>query len=178
MPITPDTKDWTWVLETACPECGFDVRSFPREEVGSMIRDNAAHWRPVLRHPQVGERPSDDVWSALEYACHVRDVFTLYDERLQMMLEEDDARFSNWDQDESAIAKDYGSQDPQKVAAELTDAANRLADRFDTVDGDAWERTGKRSDGALFTTESLARYLIHDPIHHLEDAEKGFAGLD
>jgi hypothetical protein len=22
--ITPDTKDWTWVLERACPECGFD----------------------------------------------------------------------------------------------------------------------------------------------------------
>ena len=23
-PITPDTKDWTWVLERPCPECGFD----------------------------------------------------------------------------------------------------------------------------------------------------------
>ena len=34
----PDTKDWTWVLERACPECGFDVSTFPREEIGSMIR--------------------------------------------------------------------------------------------------------------------------------------------
>jgi hypothetical protein len=33
-------------------------------------------------------RPSDDRWSALEYACHVRDVFRLYDERLEMMLTE------------------------------------------------------------------------------------------
>lgn len=24
MPITPDTKNWTWVTERACPECGFD----------------------------------------------------------------------------------------------------------------------------------------------------------
>lgn len=38
MPIVPDTKDWTWVLERTCPECNFDVRGFPRDEIGSMIR--------------------------------------------------------------------------------------------------------------------------------------------
>jgi hypothetical protein len=42
MPIAPDTKDWTWVLERACPECGFDARAFPREEAGRMVRANAA----------------------------------------------------------------------------------------------------------------------------------------
>ena len=25
MPITPDTKDWTWVMERPCPDCGFDL---------------------------------------------------------------------------------------------------------------------------------------------------------
>ena len=24
-PITPDTKDWTWVLDRPCPECGYDA---------------------------------------------------------------------------------------------------------------------------------------------------------
>jgi len=28
MPIMPDTKDWTWVLRRACPECGFDHPQF------------------------------------------------------------------------------------------------------------------------------------------------------
>src|SRR4051794_791858 len=23
-PVEPDTKDWTWVLDRPCPECGFD----------------------------------------------------------------------------------------------------------------------------------------------------------
>jgi hypothetical protein len=32
-----------------------------------------------------------------------------------------------------------------------------------------WLRTGTRSDGARFTVESFARYLIHDPVHHLHD---------
>jgi hypothetical protein len=26
-----------------------------------------------------------------------------------------------------------------------------------------------RSDGSRFTVESLARYSIHDPVHHLAD---------
>jgi hypothetical protein len=77
VPITPDTKDWTWVLDRVCPECGFDVRSFPREEVASLIRDNAARWEGLLADSNVRQRPSDDRWSGLEYACHVRDVFRL-----------------------------------------------------------------------------------------------------
>ena len=44
-----------------------------------------------------------------------------------------------------------------------------LADRFDLVEGDQWERTGVRSDGAEFTVASFAMYFIHDPIHHLHD---------
>jgi hypothetical protein len=55
-----------------------------------MIRENADLWGELLAHPRVTSRPSGDVWSALEYGCHVRDVFRLYDSRLEMMLEEDD----------------------------------------------------------------------------------------
>lgn len=25
MAIEPDTKDWTWVLDRPCPECGFEA---------------------------------------------------------------------------------------------------------------------------------------------------------
>ncbi len=177
MPITPDTKDWTWVLERVCPECGFDVRSYPREETGSVIRGNAEQWRELLAHPKVHTRPSDDVWSGLEYACHIRDVFRLYDERLTMMLERDNPRYPNWNQDETAVANDYPSQDPKRVVEELTDAAQALADKLDRVTGAEWERTGERSDGAHFTIESFARYLVHDPIHHVHDVEKGYRRL-
>lgn len=175
MPITPDTKDWTWVLERTCPECGFDVTSFPRERIGEMIRSNAARWRELLGHPQVRSRPAEDRWSGLEYACHVRDVFRLYDERLRMMLEEDDPNYPNWDQDQASAG--YAHEDPVLVAEEIASAAEDLAARFDSVKGGDWERTGNRSDGARFTVESFARYLIHDPIHHLYDVEQGYARL-
>jgi DinB superfamily len=167
--ITPDTKDWTWVLERRCPECGFDAAGFEREQVGSMIRTTAAAWRGVLDGPAVAERPSSDVWSPLEYSCHVRDVFRIYDERLRRMLTEDDPQYANWDQDATAVDDLYAEQDAGRVASELKSAAARLADRFDGVAGEQWNRRGTRSDGAHFTVESFARYLIHDPIHHLFD---------
>ncbi|MGH2753659.1 MAG: DinB family protein [Actinomycetota bacterium] len=177
MAITPDTKDWTFVLERTCPECGFDVRAVPRDEIGSLIRANAARWRPLLEYPDVPRRPSDDRWSALEYACHVRDVFQLYDDRLLMMLEEDDPHYPNWDQDAAAIEERYGQQDPAEVAQAIEDNADRLAAHFDEVEGDDWGRPGTRSDGARFSIESFARYLIHDPFHHLHDVERGYAAL-
>ncbi|HET7483556.1 MAG TPA: DinB family protein [Actinomycetota bacterium] len=178
MPITPDTKDWTWVLERVCPECGFDTSSFPREQVSGLIRENAAQWRELLKRSDVRERPSDDVWSALEYACHVRDVFRLYDFRLHLMLDEESPDYPNWDQDAAAVEGKYGDEDPEGVADAIEEAGERLATSFDGVAGDQWGRTGNRSDGATFTVETFARYMIHDPIHHLHDVRKGYERLD
>jgi hypothetical protein len=168
--IVPDTKDWTWVLQRPCPECGFDTGSFPREQIGPLLRQNAAAWSGVLAGEAVAVRPDPQTWSPLEYACHVRDVFRLYDHRLQLMLSQDDPLYENWDQDETAVAHRYGEQDPAEVAPQLLAAAAALGDRFDAVGGDQWSRPGRRSDGAAFTVETFGRYFIHDPVHHLFDA--------
>jgi hypothetical protein len=111
------------------------------------------------------------VWSPLEYACHVRDVFVLFDQRLQLMLTEDDPLFANWDQDRTAVEEKYAEQDPVAVAQQIPPAAEQLATRFAQVTDRA--RTGRRSDGAVFKIESFARYLLHDPVHHLHDVGHG-----
>ncbi|CAN5261382.1 hypothetical protein BH09ACT5_BH09ACT5_14520 [soil metagenome] len=79
MPITPDTKNWTWVLEKPCPECGFDATTFGAPDVAALLRENARAWPAVLRRADVRVRPDDATWSPLEYAAHVRDVFRIYD---------------------------------------------------------------------------------------------------
>jgi hypothetical protein len=179
--IVPDTKDWTWVLQRPCPECGLDTQSFPREAVPGMVRANAGAWQGVLagRGPgDVRRRPAQGVWSALEYGCHVRDVLRLYDERLGLMLAVDEPHYPDWDQNETAVADGYGEQDPAAVAAELQTAAEAIAARFESVSGDQWQRTGVRSDGARFTVEEFARYFIHDAIHHLYDVTGDRADKD
>lgn len=169
--ITPDTKDWTWVLQRPCPECGLDTSSFDREDVATLLRENAVAWQEVLTREDVRRRPDENTWSALEYACHVRDVFRIFAARLELMLTTQDPDFPNWDQDETAVEERYNEQDPQRVAAELAEAAATLAAGFDAVSGEVWSRTGNRSDGAHFTVETFARYFIHDPVHHLHDVK-------
>ena len=41
MPIVPDDKDWTWVLERPCPECGFDASTLAPESIAPLLRANA-----------------------------------------------------------------------------------------------------------------------------------------
>jgi hypothetical protein len=167
--IVPDIKDWTWVLQRRCDECGLQPATLARSDIAPALRRNAAEWVEVLRRADVRERPHPDVWSALEYACHVRDVFVLFDERLRLMRTEDDPLFANWDQDETAVERRYQQQDPSAVSDELSEAAQLLAGHFDEVGPDEWTRAGRRSDGARFTIESFGRYLVHDPVHHLYD---------
>jgi hypothetical protein len=170
MAITPDTKNWTWVLERACEDCGFDSTVMEPERAGAMLRANADDWVSLLTSGRdLAARPAPDKWSPLEYGCHVRDVYRVFGGRLRQMLTEDDPAYANWDQDVTAIEGRYGEQDPRAVAAELRADAGELADAFDAVPDDAWQRTGRRSDGARFTVATLSRYLLHDPIHHWYD---------
>ena len=103
------------------------------------------------------------MWSPLEYGCHVRDVFELFEQRLTLMLTEDDPQFANWNQDVTAVTDRYGEQDPVAVAGELAVAADAIARAFAAVDGDQWDRPGRRSDGARFTVRTFGQYFCTIP---------------
>jgi SAM-dependent methyltransferase len=175
--VAPDTKDWTWVLERPCPECGFVATDQSVDRLGAAVRDNAASWERVLTAPDAAVRPDTGVWSVLEYSCHVRDVHRVFAERLQSMLAEDEPQFANWDQDETAIEDRYADQDPAVVASELAAAAESVADLYDRVPAGAWDRRGVRSNGSEFTVETLGRYHLHDVVHHLHDVRHAAARL-
>ena len=175
MEIVPDGKDWTWVLQRPCPECGLDTRRFAPQQVAGLVRSVAADWARELRRPDTRRRAVPDRWSPLEYGCHVRDVFRIYRQRLDLMLAQDDPLFPNWDQDRTAVLDRYAEQDPATVATELAAAAESVAAGFGRVRD--WERPGRRSDGAHFTVATFARYFVHDPVHHLWDARGTGRGM-
>jgi len=167
--VEPDTKDWTWVLDRPCPECGFVAGDTDPADVGDAVRAMTPRWRSALARPDAAVRPAPGVWSALEYGAHVRDVHRIFLVRLRSMLDGDDPLFENWDQDAAAIADRYGEQDPAVVADELAEAAGAFADALDRVAADQWERPGRRSNGSVFTVRTLVRYGLHDVVHHLHD---------
>jgi hypothetical protein len=168
--IMPDTKDWTWVLERACLECGFDASVCSASEVARLVRENATAWRLLLEDGSIRPgRLDDSKWSSLEYACHVRDVYRRYKARIDLMLDEDDPLFANWDQDRSALEDRYEEQDPVVAVTDLVASAEVLAAELDGLSEAAWVRPGRRGDGASFTVDTISRYMAHDPIHHLWD---------
>jgi SAM-dependent methyltransferase len=173
--IEPDTKDWTWVLERRCGECGFDATAVDRHDLPHALRQNARVWLALLADPSAAQRSRPDRWSVLEYACHVHDVHQVFHERLTAMLHHDEPHFANWDQDETAVEQDYAGQLPSIVGPTLVAAAYAVGDVYASVPPLAWQRRGVRSDGSEFTIETLGRYHLHDVFHHLYDV-RGAAG--
>jgi hypothetical protein len=174
-PIPPpaDDKDWTWTLDRPCPDCGFDPSAVPGPAVAEAIRASVPTWQSVLRRADVHRRQDPEVWSPLEYAAHVRDVFVLFAERAALMLSRHDPIFDNWDQDATALAARYWEADPVTVSGQLAAAGGRLADLYAGVPEDQWERTGRRSNGSTFTVATLGTYCVHDVVHHLHDVGAG-----
>ncbi len=167
--LVPDTKDWTWTLHTQCPDCGFEAASVPAADIATLVTASTDPWPEVLARPDAKDRPDPATWSPLEYACHVRDVCRLFEQRVRLMLTQEAPVFANWDQDETAVAQRYGEQDPAVVARELVEAAAGLAGAYAAVPDSAWGRTGLRSDGSEFTVLTLGQYALHDLVHHLRD---------
>ena len=89
--------------------------------------------------------------------------------RLRLMLDEDEPTFANWDQDATAIERDYRSEDAATVSVQLIKAAGTVAGIYATVTDATRSRRGIRSNGDEFTVETLGSYHLHDVVHHLHD---------
>jgi hypothetical protein len=165
----PDDKDWTWTLLRACPECGFDAGAVRGQDVPGIVQEVIARFGRRLADADASTRPQPQVWSPAEYACHIRDVCTVFDQRLHAMLAEHDPLFENWDQDAAAIRGRYSEDDPAAVADQLAAEAAAVSAAYASVVGPQWDRPGRRSNGSTFTIETLALYHLHDAEHHLHD---------
>src|SRR5690606_11199417 len=141
-----------------------------RETLPERMRDCAARWPGLLlRHDDPARRPDPGTWSPLEYAAHVRDVAAVMHQRLGLILAGDAPTFPDWDQDRAAVDGRYGELDPATVLGQLALGWERLAAAYDAVPEDAWERTGRRGDGAGFTACTLGLHAVHEREHHAQD---------
>lgn len=160
------------MLDRPCAECGFRAADLPVGKIASTAIDSAAVIAAAALAPDAAIRPDPLVWSALEYACHARDVCTVFAARLQLMITRDDPLFPDWDQDAAAVEQQYWAQDPRRVAGELVDAAAAIGGGFDAVTPGQWPRRGRRGNGSFFTVATLGRYLAHDLAHHAHDVTR------
>ena len=77
-----------------CAECGFDYDACAPATTPKTLRGFGRRYRIPLVRGLPGEdldgllrmRPDPQTWSALEYACHTRDGFALYEHRIGVVL--------------------------------------------------------------------------------------------
>ena len=165
----PDDKDWTWVVQRPCPECGFDPSDVEPVGLPVLIGQALSQWPAVLATPDADKRPTADTWSPLEYACHVRDLLRVFTHRVELALEREVPTFATWDQEAAATERRYWEQDPAQVSADIEAAGEAAAVAFGGVRADQWQRGGLRSDGAPFTVATLGVYALHELVHHAWD---------
>jgi hypothetical protein len=160
----------------ACAECGFEGTSLDRAELAATIRGFDRRYAIPLTRGLPGEdldallraRPASGGWSALEYACHARDVFLVTDHRVGKVLAQDRPRFRRVDPDQGAADLGYNTQDPTTVVREIQGASAVLGERLDTLTPSDWDRAGTR-EGEALTVDVLARNAVHEGVHHLLD---------
>jgi S-DNA-T family DNA segregation ATPase FtsK/SpoIIIE len=163
-----------------CDECGFDYASVPAGQVPSRLRAfGPAYATALARVPDVRRRPAAQTWSALEYACHVRDVFRIQLLRLELALREDEPTFASMGRDELAVSSRYNSQEPKLVLAGLAGAADALAAVFGELGAAQLDRVGAYPWGAATVVRSmrwLGQHTVHEGVHHLLDIERQVGG--
>jgi hypothetical protein len=165
----------------SCDECVFTYADWPTADLPGHIRSAAGEvGHTVLGYAnrpggvaQLRDHPFDDTWSALEYACHLRDVLIVQRQRLQRAMVEDKPIFEPMGRDERVENDRYNEQDPAAVVAELEGAADELATDLENLDGDGWQRTGVYG---YPTTEErtmvwVAQHTLHELVHHRTDIE-------
>jgi len=162
-------------------ECGFVHDNVPADSVPRALRERAGQYARVLADAApdaLRARAAPGVWSALEYACHVRDVLEVQRERLHLALTTERPRFEPMGRDERVERDGYNEQDPAEVADALVGAASQLAADLQALDPDGWRRTGVYNwpEVAERTMEWMARHTLHELEHHLGDMEWVVAG--
>jgi S-DNA-T family DNA segregation ATPase FtsK/SpoIIIE len=158
-----------------CDECGFVYASILVADIPNALVAFGPIYRARLG-ADVGRlraRPSPEIWSALEYSCHVRDVLEVQRSRLLLALAEDRPTFIPMGRDERVVRDHYNDQDPLIVADELEAAATAIGAEFGGLDAEQWERIGIYNWPT--TTERsmvwLGRHTIHEGQHHLRDID-------
>ena len=160
-------------LDDACAQCGFTY-AVGRAEITPWLRSDAHFFVEKLSgfdDGSIRNRPDPEVWSPLEYACHVRDVLQVQTDRILLAQKEIDPVFVPMRRDERVAEDRYNEEDPAEVVAEILTRAEALASLLDGLDNIGWLRTGLYNypEPALRTVEWIAIHTVHELLHHRGD---------
>nr|WP_159923580.1 MULTISPECIES: DinB family protein [Nocardia] len=146
----------------------------------SLAREHAVEYADLLGSDsgRLRQRGKPDVWSPLEYACHMRDVLLAQRERVLEARRSDNPTVTPMGRDERVEYDGYAEQNPADVARQIRDAALLFANVLERLGDDDWERTLRfpYPEPDERSLRWLAVHTLHELRHHLVDMHRQLDG--
>jgi hypothetical protein len=155
-----------------CAACEFDfatievpdalsvIVALPGEISGAVV---------LIPDGRLRRRPAPDVWSAMEYLCHLRDVYATYTIRLHRARTEDSPAVEPMFSDLRALRFQYSQLPLAPVLDEFEKHVAGLRDEAAMMAPEDWLRTVSRRPQEVRTAAWLVRQAAHEGRHHLAD---------
>lgn len=163
-----------------CAACGFDGADYDEVALMSALRSLGSSWRELIAvsGDQLRTRPGPEVWSAIEYAAHSRDVTALHAFGVEQALTTHEPTFPAIEGEDliRSAATSYSDADPEAVVTELEGQAARLAGLADGAGTRSWSR-GLTIGTTRMDVRRLLEHALHDSVHHLADVERGLTAI-
>ena len=136
-----------------------NLKSLPHElhDLVVGMSDDELRWRPI-----------PNKWSIAEILVHLRDVEReVFQVRLRQTLLEDRPTFAAWDQERTAVERDYLGQSATAALVEFGEIREQTAAFLGAAPVDQWQRVGVHPSRGEKTVEQMVTWQIksHDLSH-------------
>jgi hypothetical protein len=158
-----------------CGSCDLAYSSFDVAAAVAGIRavpDAVASRVSAMPEPARRRRPEPGVWSVVEYAAHLRDVYATFLIRLHRARTEDHPTLDPMFGDLRAQRLRYNELPVDAVLRELAFAAEGFCDEVADTRDDEWGRRVRRLADEDRTALWLVRHAMHEGVHHVRDIER------
>lgn len=166
-------------MTEVCPDCGYAWGGVPVDAFGPALASLAERYAERLGsdEPLLRRRPAPDVWSPLEYACHVRDVLLAQRERVYLALVEEKPSFPRMNREERVVLARYADEAPAAVRADLAVAFRQMGIALTGRTTQEWARrlVYNYPGPSEHDLAWLGRHTLHECEHHLVDIGRGLA---
>ena len=159
-----------------CASCRLDLAALPVQVAAAIVAAVPGRARAaVAGQPDAAlrRRPGPDTWSAVEYLCHLRDVYVTTTIRLHRARTEELPVVEPMLNDLRVRRFRYADSDVPAVLGELAAAVAGVADELRRVGPDGWDRRIVRQPAEERTVRWLLRNAAHEGRHHLADIQRG-----
>jgi hypothetical protein len=153
-----------------CAPCGLAYEDVTVEEIPDRLRAVTGDIGELITDLSAAElthQPDDQTWSALEYLCHLRDVYVASTIRLYRARKEPKPQIEPVFNDLRVLRFRYNQADVHGVLHELGLSLHGLVDEMARTSD--WNRTFTRQPGEERTARWLVRQALHEAMHHAAD---------